>query len=128
MKQYEVLEAIDKLTKTLDEHMKSTNEQLKSHENHINAITSQNSQDSYTGRRRVEYQRQFNGNNRSGNQGRSDDYRQPNNGNNRTNVSANRNRSNVIVCYKCNQPNHYARDCRAPTNPLNSQRRLYTEE
>ena len=123
----DLFEAISRLTDTLNNHMKLTNEQLKTQGEQINAISrqggSQNSGSSFQG--------QYN--NYDGN-------RRPNNrrGNNRgRNNNSNRGRnssSNIdgirqdFLCHNCNEPNHVARDCRAPRRSLNFNRRLHPED
>ena len=102
----------------------------------INAITDRstlNRRDSYEG------QRQYNDNRRQSN------YRNDNHGFSNMNIWQNNRRvkapdvdqeniqdnirySRTVVCYKCNQPNHIARNCMVRENSLNSWRHLYPEK
>ena len=130
-------DAINRLTETLNTHIRLTNEQLKTQEEQINAITDRNmsrgarnfSRDSMT---------RFNDNRRQGNWRNSNrrdfmypserrrgessnaNYETVNRGNHRINTRG------PVICYKCNQQNHLARNCMAleseptnSTNPLN---------
>ena len=102
-----ILKAIEGLRQSLDTHIRSTSEQFSEQSMRINAISDDrprrgdDRQNKFVNAESsMREQRYRNDGNRRGR------YRTENQGN-----------RNSPICYKCNQPNHFARDCRAP--PLN---------
>ena len=118
-----IFEAIENLTKSLNDHVKLTNDQFKLQETQINSITAnQNSRrtvGNYSIRQnynRRQDSRRNRGNARNStqqnNEGSITDGAYENNG-------SNYGRSDSVVCFKCNQPNHYARNCTLSRESLN---------
>ena len=107
-----ILKAIEGIKQSLDTHIRSTSEQFNEQSMMINAIADDRSRQSNDGRS------DFNRNNDSG----REQYQRDGGRSRGRRRQGNQGRRDPPICYNCNQPNHIARDCRAPSG--NGRRRL----
>ena len=107
-----ILKAIEGIKQSLDTHIRSTSEQFNEQSMRINAVADDRSRQSNDGRS------DFNGNNDSG----REQYQRDGGRSRGRRRQGNQGRRDPPICYNCNQPNHIARDCRAPSG--NGRRRL----
>ena len=109
-----ILKVIEGVRDSLNSHIQSTGEQFREQSAQINAISQQQYQNDFTAQ---QTEGQYN-NRQGGYRGRYIHlYRGRGNQNSGGNSRGN-NQSNQgpIICFKCGEPNHVARDCRSPLN------------
>ena len=109
-----LLKAIDGLRQSLDTHIRTTTEQFNEQDMRINAVTNDRTRPDIDERRErssssFNHEQSNRGNERSSERGRPT-------------RRGNRGGRDPPTCYNCRQPNHIARDCRAPR--LNERGRL----
>ena len=106
-----ILKAIEGVRDSLNSHIQSTGEQFREQSAQINAISQQQYQNDFT----IQQTDGHYNNRQGGSRGR---YNNRNRGRGNQNRGGNRRGNNrgPIVCFKCGEPNHVARDCRAHLN------------
>ena len=108
-----ILKAIEGMRETLNAHIQSTGEQLKEQAVQINAISNQQ----YRNSNFFQNYDVPSNNSRGGYKGRGNNRdRRGGKRNNRNDYGGSSSEGGNVVCFKCNQPNPYARHCTASLN------------